>query len=421
MATNLNTYLKNVAVLGAAGKMGSGISLLLLEEMARLEAEQTAFVGPLTYHLHLIDTRPEALDGLKKYLRTQILKFAEKNINALRKYFAKNPALVSNEEIIDHFVTGALDIVRLESTIESAKPCSLIFEAVVENIEAKVDLFKKIASPTNYILTNTSSIPISLLNEKANLNHRIIGCHFYNPPAIQRLIEIIPESQGNSELTELTIELAKRLNKTVVISADTPGFIGNGHFLRDIHFATQMAEKTSIPAVNKVTQDYLLRPMGIFQLLDYVGLDVAQKIAAIMKLNIPVIDKMVKANRLGGQNADGSQKDGFFHYEKNKPVSLYSFDTNTYEPIPATDLGPAPTLTWKQLQKDPNKKESIKAYLDQLKTQDTPGAQMAREFLANSRAIADQLVADKVASSLTDVDKVLELGFYHPYGPCTID
>src|ERR1700733_10286349 len=105
----LDQALTKVAVIGAAGKMGEGISLLLFQEMARSEAEKYGAVGTGKYRLYLIDTKEETLVGLRHYLRLQLTKYAEKNINQVRKYYKENQALISNEEIIQAFVEGAMD------------------------------------------------------------------------------------------------------------------------------------------------------------------------------------------------------------------------------------------------------------------------------------------------------------------------
>src|SRR5690606_35263663 len=137
----LDEALKHVAVLGAGGKMGSGISLLLVQEMAFQEARTRGAVGTGEYTLVLIDAQEKALLPLKKYLRTQLLRFAEKSINTLRVFFSGSPHLISNEEIIRTFVEGALDSVRLETNVLEAKDCRLIFEAIVEDCTVKAKVF----------------------------------------------------------------------------------------------------------------------------------------------------------------------------------------------------------------------------------------------------------------------------------------
>lgn len=409
----LDDLLTKVAVIGAAGKMGSGISLLLLQEMTRL-----ALVRPGEYTLYLIDTNQSALSGLRQYLHSQIIKHVDRHYDGDKSFIAK-----------------AMEIIQCESTIESAKNSHLIFEAIVEDVEIKSKVLKQIGNKEAYYFSNTSSIPIYVLNEKAQLNHRLIGCHFYNPPAIQRLVEIIPEREGDYRLTDLTFELAHRMNKIVVESRDVAGFIGNGHFVREILYATEQTRELSsemplinaIQDVNKVTQEYLIRPMGIFQLLDYVGIDVAKKILGIMRTYLEddsfqdeLIDKMNQQGILGGQHPDGSQKDGFFQYEKGRIKGIYSLEAKQYVDMPKNGiLGKLPQghHSWKELVKDPDKDAKLKNYFKHLFQEHTFGGRLAQAFLMETQDIARKLVEDKVAHDIRDVDKVLEYGFFHLYGP----
>jgi 3-hydroxyacyl-CoA dehydrogenase len=409
----LDQLLSNVAVIGAAGKMGSGIALVLLQEMTRL-----SIAGKGHYTLHLIDNNQSALEGLEDYLRTQMVKFAERNHGGDNTYVAR-----------------AMEILKTEFKLDKAKEAHLVFEAIIEDVDIKAKVLKEIKNPQSYYFSNTSSIPIHVLNEKAQLDHRLIGCHFYNPPAIQRLVEIIPEQNGDPKLTELTLELANRMHKVVVESRDVAGFIGNGQFVREIVYANQLTQELSIEiplttviaSINRVTQEFLIRPMGIYQLLDYVGIDVAKKILAIMRTYLKdnafqdaLVEKMIQAGVLGGQHPDGSQKDGFFQYEKGRIKGIYSLEHNQYIDIPKTDwLGNVPEghHPWKDLVKDPEKEAKLKVYLAHLFAQKSRGAELAQAYLINSKQIARKLVEDKVAKDLRDVDKVMEYGFYHLYGP----
>lgn len=438
----LDEALKNVAVLGAAGKMGNGIALLLLQEMARLEAEATGNVGSGTFRLTLIDTNETGLIALKKYLRDQLLKYAEKNISTLRKYYAQNASLVSNEEIIDAFVLGGTDLIFFETDVEKAKNSTLIFEAIMEDADLKWRIFSqidKLAKYRPYYFTNTSSIPIKVLNEQAQLDNRIIGFHFYNPPYIQKLLEIIAPEGLNPQLKILAEELAERLKKTVVHSHDIAGFIGNGHFIREVLFACQkvraLAQEFTLPeaiwAINRVTLEWLIRPMGIFQLIDYVGIDVVQKICAIMRLYLKdesfhdeLIDRMIAARVFGGQHPDGTQKDGFFQYDKHSIKGIYQLEEKKYIPLanltPRLNayLGELPTghNSWKILHKEPQKEEKLRSYFQALFNDHSQGAELAQAFLLKSRNIAQHLVQSGVADRLEDINEVLINGFYHLYG-----
>lgn len=444
----LDELLKHVAILGAAGKMGSGISLLLLQEMSRLELEKTGAVGGGDYTLTLIDVNEKALYTLKRYLSVQMLKYAERNINSLRKGYANNPKLISNEEIIHAFLDGANDILRLETELAGAKNSSLVFEAIIEDIDIKTKVYNTLKSTKQrdqYYLSNTSSIPLSLLSEKCQLNNRIIGFHFYNPPAVQKLLEIIAPKDVDPELLNISQELAKRLQKKVVLSHDVAGFIGNGHFLREFLFACgqvkflteshQLSQPAAIYIVNKTTMDQLLRPMGIFQLMDYVGIDVCQNIAKIMNsslkdssLHDDLIDAMVNSKVIGGQFPDGSQKNGFFQYDKNKISGVYSLDSKQYLPLDKGNLATESAsfftntkkleddLAWKNLQNDKNKAEKIQKHFQKLFQNDSEAAKLAAAFLLRSKEIAQNLVKDGVADKIEDVDTVLENGFFHLYG-----
>jgi 3-hydroxyacyl-CoA dehydrogenase len=436
----LDDKLRNVAVVGAAGKMGRGIALLLLQEIALQELLHTGKIGGGGWRLNLIDANEEGFPPLSHYLRTQLVKFAEKNINALRGGYSRNGTLVSNEEMIQAYVSGAMDLVGTGIDIQGAKNAHLIFEAVIEDVDLKTDLFrqlKKICSADTYYFTNTSSIPIKVLNERAGLKDKIIGFHFYNPPAIQRLLEIIPEENTDGQLVKCAEELAQRLKKRVIYSKDVAGFIGNGHFMREILFAEAMvqdlkkchSEEEAVFIVEKVTHDYLLRPMGIFQLLDYVGLDICQHVLEIMRTYIKgekfeemLVGAYLKAGIKGGQFADGAQKDGIFQYHHHGLKSIFSLTTKNYQTLPSIDgFGTIPSgLSWKQLQKDKDKEQKIREYFKRLPHEESLGAKLAIQFLERSAAIEEKLVKDGVAKNIQDVNTVLKEGFYHLYAPCEV-
>lgn len=429
--------LKKVAVIGAAGKMGSGITLLLLIEIANQELKLHGKLGSSGCRLKAIDPNEEGLAGLKKYLRKQLLRYAEKNINALREAFANQPNLISNEEIILAFIAGALDMTDFGRSIDEAKGCSLIFEAALEEVGEKAKIFKQLKNEGRFFFTNTSSIPIQLLSEKGEIEGRLIGFHFYNPPVVQKLIEIIAPEKVDPELKKEAEELAKLLNKVFVHSADVAGFIGNGFFVREICFAIsllnelaqEMGLTLAIQKIDSLTKNFLLRPMGIFQLIDYVGIDVAKKILHVMRtylsdpvLQAPMIDEWLKAGIKGGQNFDGTPKDGLFQYSDSQPIKVFDFAQKKYVPLnKELGLGKPPLdYTWKALQKDPQRQEKIAEYFAKLLDEKTEGAVLASKYLKRCQEISKKLVEDRVAKSSQDVNLVLQNGFYHLYGPDTL-
>jgi 3-hydroxyacyl-CoA dehydrogenase len=357
--------------------------------------------------------------------------------------YANNPSLIENSEIIEAYVTDVMSIVRTTTHIEAAYDSTLVFEAVSENQALKEKLFRLINENNNqrpWFFTNTSSVPIGGLNINASLEGRILGFHFYNPPAVQKLVELITIKENPAEMIEFATQYAANLRKTVVPSNDIAGFIGNGHFMRDALFGIAEAERLSdrmplheaIYCIDRVTRDFLSRPMGIFQLIDYVGLDVVQFILRVMqphmhgeKLHSSLLDELVLSGVKGGQFSDGSQKDGFLKYEKGKPVAVIEKTSGSY--INITDfrekadawLGeiPAEIVPWKALVKVREKDTVLKLAFKALQSLKTDGASLAVVYARNSRQNARKLVSDGVANTETDVNTVLLTGFFHAYGP----
>lgn len=438
---NYTERLENVTVLGAAGKMGSGILLLTAMEMTDLsfkpENKSRQFV------IYAMDISQQALSGLMGYLKAQIQKAGEKKTMLLRKLYENREDLIENGEIIDQYVFDVMSIIRPVTTLEAAYESTLIFEAIKEDPALKVKILSQINennSKSPWIFTNTSSIPISKLDKEAGLDGRIIGFHFYNPPAIQKLAELIKAETTSNELVDFAHEYAKNLRKKVVPSNDFAGFIGNGHFMRDaLHgisevqrLSEEMPFVEALYIMNKISQDYLVRPMGIFQLVDYVGIDVCQYIMSVMNPYLPdedlhsdLLDKMISLGVKGGQNPDGSQKDGFLKYEKGMPVGIYDPEKKEYVMISEFQtkcderLGslPEPALPWKTAIADPAKSDILEKYFKNLNSMETLGADLAKKYGTRAREIGMKLVSDKVANTENDVNTVLLTGFFHAYGP----
>lgn len=435
--------LQNVSVLGAAGKMGSGILLLTAVEMADLalkpENKGKSFI------LNAIDVSPEGLSGLMRYLREQIRKVAEKKTVWLRKMYADRDDLVENYDVIDEYVFDVLNVVRPSTSMEVAYHSNLIFEAIIENKDLKVKLFSQIkekSSTDPWFFTNTSSVPINILEDEAGLDGKIIGFHFYNPPAVQRLVELITTSKTLAEVTEFALEYAKKLRKIVVPSNDHAGFIGNGHFMRDaIHGmdeAIALADEKNIPLykaiyiINKVSQDYLVRPMGIFQLIDYVGIDVVSFIMSVMNPHHPdeeishrLLNKMLEQGVKGGQYSSGAQKDGFLKYKGGRVMSIWDTHKQEYVEIEKFQdecdemMGSLPdsSVAWKSTLRMKNKEEVLGKFFDELKQMDTLAAKLAVKYGKRSKEIGEQLHNSNVAKNTDDVNTVMLTGFFHAYGP----
>ncbi len=437
---NYINKIERVSVLGAAGKMGSGILLLtaveMVEQSLKPENKNKTFV------LNAIDVSDEALSGLMKYLKVQVTKIAEKKTVALREAYTDRKDLVENGDIIEQFVFDVMNVVRPVTKLEAAYDSNLIFEAVSESKALKVKLLSAIDgnNPNKpWFLTNTSSVPINEIDEEAKLEGRVIGFHFYNPPAVQKLVELIVSKKTLPELNDFALTYAKNLRKKIVPSNDFAGFIGNGHFMRDALHGINEVERLSseysfteaVYMINKVSQDFLIRPMGIFQLIDYVGIDVVRFILDVMnpyyneELHSELLVKLMDMGVKGGQNSDGSQKDGFLKYAKGRPVAIFDINTKKYVEIEEIAskcdalLGELPKsfIPWKKIIRIRKRDNELTTYFNELASINTLGAELAKKYGIRSIEIGKKLVSDNVAHNDDDVNTVMLTGFFHAYGP----
>jgi 3-hydroxyacyl-CoA dehydrogenase len=230
------------------------------------------------------------------------------------------------------------------------------------------------------------------------------------------------------------------MRKIVVYSRDVAGFIGNGHFMRDALFALDQAKgmtneinlSDAIYRVDTVSRNLLLRPMGIYQLMDYVGVDVMCFILKSMQAAFPqeslsheILNKYIELGVTGGQYSDGSQKDGFFKYEKGKIVSVYDMDAKDYKAVEEVKTAnadyflpqPSEKLNWKTVIREREREAILAPFFNELNTLNSSASKLAVAYGLKSKAIGQLLVYGGVAADTNAVNKVMETGFYHSYGP----
>ncbi|MCT4560392.1 MAG: 3-hydroxyacyl-CoA dehydrogenase NAD-binding domain-containing protein [Crocinitomicaceae bacterium] len=234
-----------IGVLGA-GTMGSGIA-----QVAAQNGHETI----------LVDVNQEMLNKAESAL--------DKILNRL----------VEKEKISEDDKINIQGRISYTTDLTDFKGCGLVIEAIVEKIEVKHDVFKKLESAVgeNCILaSNTSSLSIASIGSALKKSDRIIGIHFFNPAPLMPLVEIIPSVQTSQETLETAKNLIDSWGKTTVVCKDTPGFIVNrgarpfyGEALRIYEegiadFATIDWAMTEIGGFK----------MGPFTLMDYIGNDV---------------------------------------------------------------------------------------------------------------------------------------------------
>lgn len=206
-----------------------------------------------------------------------------------------------------------------------AADADLVIEAVIEDEHVKRRLFVDLdaVSPTRTVLaSNTSSIPIAHLAEAVRAVRRplVIGMHFFNPVPAMPLIEVIPGPETDPRAESLAREIAADLGKTLVLSADRPGFIVNRMLFPLLAEAMrELEEGVASPAdIDAGARLGLGHPMGPLELADLIGLDVCLRILEVLADGLEparfeppgVLRELVAAGHLGRKSGRG-----FHEYE----------------------------------------------------------------------------------------------------------
>ena len=189
----------------------------------------------------------------------------------------------------------------------------------------------KVAKPEVIFASNTSTLPITEIANTTSRPDKFIGIHFFNPPQLMKLVEIIPGEKTSKEITVLTQEFVKSVNKQAVLCRkDVPGFIINRLFIPMVHEACYMQDRTgaSLEEIDSAVKFKLGFPMGIFELADFTGMDVIHKATVEMHLRDKKVinpHKSVKTmfdeKKLGQKSGEGYYKYSDDKYERVEPVS----------------------------------------------------------------------------------------------------
>jgi enoyl-CoA hydratase/3-hydroxyacyl-CoA dehydrogenase len=289
-----DAVLRRFVVVGA-GTMGHGIAQLLV--MAGFEVQ-------------LVDINDEILKKALDKIGWSLNKLAEK-----RRIKEEDVSVIKSK------------IKPTTSLEEAAKDSDFAIEATPENLELKKRVFSALdkTMPKHAILaTNTSSLSISEIAKATERPDKVVGMHFFNPPVLMELVEVIKGNLTSDETANATLELAKKLGKKpVLVRKDVRGFIVNRILLsmfNDACWAIHRGEATmeEVDATIKYKAGFL---MGAFELADYLGLDVAYSVSKVIEeaygdraKTCPLLERLVKEGKLGQKtNA------GFYDWTVGRP------------------------------------------------------------------------------------------------------
>jgi 3-hydroxybutyryl-CoA dehydrogenase len=263
--------IKKLMMVGS-GFMGSGI------------AQVSATAG---YKVHMFDITEESVGkakaGIEKALSGSVKKgkLSEEQFNAI------------------------MGRITTTTNLADAKDYDLVIEAIVENLNIKVDVFKKldeICPPETIFASNTSSIPISQIATALKRPDKFIGMHFFSPVPVMKLVEIIKGLKTSEETCALIKDLTQKIGKVGVIVKDGPGFLVNRVNSALIAEANKclLEGVASIEDIDEAIRYGMNMPMGPFELGDFVGLDVALAVSENMYENTknPMFAPFITLNKL---------------------------------------------------------------------------------------------------------------------------
>ena len=302
--------IKNITVLGS-GIMGHGI------------AQVSAMAG---YTVVLRDIEQQFLDKAMEKIKWSLDK------------------LVSKQKITEQQGTEIFSRIKpVVDLKEALKDCDLMIEVVPEIMELKKKVYAevdKVALAKTVFASNTSTLPITEIASTTSRPERFIGIHFFNPPQLMKLVEVIPGQKTSKELVDTTINFVRSVSKEPVLcKKDVPGFIVNRLFIPLVHEAAYAMDRTGATKeeIDSAVKFRLHFPMGIFELADFTGMDVIHKATIEMYSRDnkvinphPLIEKLFNEKKLGQKSGEGFYKYSQEQYER---INLSEELANKFNPI----------------------------------------------------------------------------------------
>jgi 3-hydroxyacyl-CoA dehydrogenase len=301
----------------------------------------------------------------------------------------------------------------LDTDLEALGSCDWIVEAVVENPGIKQDLYRRIDAvrqPESIVSSNTSTIRLAQLLEGASNEFRrnFLITHFFNPPRLMRLLEIVKGDDTSQDAVDAISDFADRcMGKTIVNCKDRPGFIANrlGCYWMQVAVVEAISQGASVEEADAVMgKPFGIPKTGVFGLADLVGIDLMPHVNASLAaaldsndafqaINVPVppIENMIAAGLTGRKG-----KGGFYRLNREAGKGLEVIDLATGEYSPARAVSPDHSTSLLQ--------------------QDNAHGRYARAVMLKTLAYAASLVGD-AADDITSIDAAMRLGYNWNWGP----
>jgi 3-hydroxybutyryl-CoA dehydrogenase len=238
--------------------------------------------------------------------------------------------LVRRERITREEADATAARIHTVTSSDALRSCEAVIEAAPEQLELKRELFvhlDAVCPPPILLATNTSSLSVTEIANATRHPERCIGLHFFNPPVLMELVEVIPGVRSDRESTDRGIALTKQLGRTPVETRDSPGFIVNrvirAFYLEALRLLDEgVADVATIDRILKVGGGF---PMGPFELIDLVGVDVNLAVSQTVfesffqapRFRPHLIQQQMVRAKLLGRKTDH----GFYEYVDGKPTA----------------------------------------------------------------------------------------------------
>jgi 3-hydroxybutyryl-CoA dehydrogenase len=236
----------------------------------------------------------------------------------------------------------ALERLRTDTLIEFLRDCDLVIEAAPEDLDLKRNLFDRLATvcgPEAVLASNTSSLSVTAIASAAPEPQRIVGMHFFNPPALMQLVEVVAGDESGEPALELATEVARGMGRTPIRARDSVGFVANRcvrpFFLESLRMLAEGVARHD--GIDRIVRLGAGLRMGPFELMDLIGIDVNFAVArSFWEQSFgeprwrpsPIHERMVASGRLGRKTGRG-----FYTYEKGKPHRPRDPDVDAERPI----------------------------------------------------------------------------------------